>query len=254
MKNKSGFTLIELIISLMVGMIILVAIYAAMEMAQKTSANTGRKVLTQGDTRAVLDLMSNEIQMASSYDFASPLALKNPWRSYNRASFTCGVNGSGVVSQRGIQYADQNSIVIEMDLKNPVQFNYLIGGVGDTNEIIYYVYNGADTISRGVGCSGSPGSTPEAILGGLAAGVGTGTNVANNSVIPPIPVFQYFDWTNTPITNANLVASPAIFIPLIRRIQITIVADTESVDVNTRQPKRMVYQTSVVVRNHALLH
>jgi hypothetical protein len=44
--------------------------------------------------------------------------------------------------------------------------------------------------------------------------------------------------------------NPAL-IPDIRRIDITLVVDTEFVDPNTNQRRRMIYSTSVIPRNHA---
>ena len=63
--KKNGFSLVELIIAMAVGLLIMTAIYAIINMAQRSSASVGRKVVTQQDARAVLDLMAMEIRMAS---------------------------------------------------------------------------------------------------------------------------------------------------------------------------------------------
>jgi prepilin-type N-terminal cleavage/methylation domain-containing protein len=63
--NKNGFTLIELIMAISIGLVIIAAVYALNEMGQRSSASISQKVVTQQDARAVLDLMAMEIRMAS---------------------------------------------------------------------------------------------------------------------------------------------------------------------------------------------
>jgi hypothetical protein len=150
---------------------------------------------------------------------------------------------SPVSANKGIQIATANTILIAMDLggiPNPVtSLNNLPSGIIDDypNEYIEYSYNGQDTITRNVSCGGN-----QAILGGTAPD----SNVSNAAVLPaPIPLFQYFDRND----------QPTALIPNIRRIQITIVTDTAAKDTTqtgTPRPRRMIYSTSVIVRNHAL--
>ncbi len=64
-KQKNGFTLVELLIAMVVGLTILLAISSMMDIGLKSSSGVGRRVLTQQDARAVLDLMAMEIGMAS---------------------------------------------------------------------------------------------------------------------------------------------------------------------------------------------
>jgi hypothetical protein len=73
-----------------------------------------------------------------------------------------------------------------------------------------------------------------------------GNGVYDESV--DIPVFRYFDSLGNQIPYANLPAS----IPLIRRVEITLAVETNEVDPNTMQRRRMIYSTSVIPRNHAL--
>jgi hypothetical protein len=63
-----------------------------------------------------------------------------------------------------------------------------------------------------------------------------------------LPVFRYFDTTGVEIPLASLPAR----IPEIRRIEITLAVETEDLDPNTRQRRRMIYTTSVIPRNHGL--
>jgi prepilin-type N-terminal cleavage/methylation domain-containing protein len=235
--RRRGFTLVELLIAMAVGIVIIAAVYSAMNLALRFSANTDRKVISQQDTRAVLDLMAMEIRMASY----NPTMSKTVWSTIP----SCNQMGlaSPVSANKGIQIATANTILIAMDLggiPNPVtSLNNLPSGIIDDypNEYIEYSYNGQDTITRNVSCGGN-----QAILGGTAPD----SNVSNAAVLPaPIPLFQYFDRND----------QPTALIPNIRRIQITIVTDTAAKDTTqtgTPRPRRMIYSTSVIVRNHAL--
>jgi hypothetical protein len=62
-----------------------------------------------------------------------------------------------------------------------------------------------------------------------------------------MPLFRYFDGLGNEIPAGNLPAN----IPNVRRIQITLAVDTENVDPNTFQRRRMIYTTSLVPKNHA---
>lgn len=230
--RRKGFTLVELLIAMAVGIVIIAAVYSAMNLALRFSANTDRKVITQQDTRAVLDLMAMEIRMASY----NPTMSTTIWSTIPSNATTCNQVGlvSPVPANKGIQIANANTILIAMDLNNPPIIPAVIGDVA--NEYIEYSYDGASTLNRSVSCVGA------AILGGTAPF----TNVRNAAVLPtPIPLFQYFDRND----------QPTALIPNIRRIQITIVTDTAANDTTqsgTPRPRRMIYSTSVIVRNHAI--
>ncbi|MEN6375789.1 MAG: prepilin-type N-terminal cleavage/methylation domain-containing protein [Smithella sp.] len=224
MDNK-GFTLVELMISLAVGMVIMLAVYGAMEMSQRSTTGVTSKVTTQQDVRQVLDLMAMEIRMASY----NPLNNASTWSSVS--PLACMPGAAAVpATYKGIKNATASSIAVAMDLGAS-------GVIGDTdNEYIEYTYDGNSTITRSVSCIGA------SILGGA----GTNTNVRNAAA--GISLFRYFDRTNTEIPAASLPAR----IPDIRRINITIVADTEQNDPNTQQTRRMIYSTNFIVRNHVL--
>jgi prepilin-type N-terminal cleavage/methylation domain-containing protein len=230
--RRKGFTLVELLIAMAVGIVIIAAVYSAMNLALRFSANTDRKVISQQDTRAVLDLMAMEIRMASY----NPTMSTTIWGTIPSNATTCNQVGlvSPVPANKGIQIANANTILIAMDLNNPPIIPAVIGDVA--NEYIEYSYDGASTLNRSVSCVGA------AILGGTAPF----TNVRNAAVLPtPIPLFQYFDRND----------QPTALIPNIRRIQITIVTDTAANDTTqsgTPRPRRMIYSTSVIVRNHAI--
>ena len=230
--KRNGFTLVEVLIAMAVGLIIMAAIYAVMNMAQHSASSVDRKVLTQGDARAVLNLMAMEIRMASF----NRLNNNAVWATVPSvvSTIACGQMGlaAAVTVRKGIQRAENNSILIAMDLNA----NGVIDG---TNEYIFYDYNSLNgVITRNVSCGGN-----QPILGGA----GSSTMVVNAAAA--VPMFQYFNESGTDI-SAAVVATPDSNIPLIRRVRINIVAGTEAqgrINVNT-----MTYSTDVLVRNHVL--
>ncbi|MEN6326061.1 MAG: prepilin-type N-terminal cleavage/methylation domain-containing protein [Syntrophomonas sp.] len=224
--DKKGFTLVELMVSLAVGMLIMLAVYGAMGMAQRSTTGVTSKVITQQDVRSVLDLMTMEIRMASY----NPLNNSGTWSA--ASPLACMPNSATApATYKGIKSATASSIAVAMDIGGS-------GVVGDTsNEYIVYSYDGDSTITRNVSCGGN-----DAILGGA----GTNTNLRNAAA--GISLFRYFDRSDVEIPATSLPAR----IPDIRRINITIVADTEHSDPNTQQPRRMIYSTNIIVRNHVL--
>lgn len=241
--KKNGFTLVELMIYIGVSAIIMAAVYAAVVMAQRSSSSVGRKIITQQDARLVLDMMAMDIRNASY----------NRWHARGIWLDTGGNLLATDNGLYGIQDANQNKILVEMDLNE----DKIIGYPGN-NEAIYYKYNGVDTITRQSNFAGGD----QVFFGG----VGSGTLVHNAQA--GVPLFQYFGsaGANNPFVTdpANPAASnPATPLPAnqllnaainqqIRVIRITIVADTEANDSLTNAPKRMIYTTDVVVRNHAV--
>ncbi|PKN88922.1 MAG: hypothetical protein CVU51_02760 [Deltaproteobacteria bacterium HGW-Deltaproteobacteria-1] len=241
--GKKGFTLVELLIAMVVGLVIMAAIYGMMSLGQQSSASVDRRVLTQQDVRAVLDLMAMEIRMASF----NPTRTAATWGTVP----TCNVLGLTTIkpNRKGIQIATPNSILIAMDLwdgdnaKDPPEPDSIIGGTA-SNESISYAYNsGAGTITRIVDCANS-----DIILGAD----GSSTKVVNDV---NTPVFQYF--IIDPLTNVERALDPALGelnvdnnIAVIRRIRITIVADVETQ--GRIQVSRRTYSTDVLVRNHVL--
>lgn len=221
--KRNGFTLVELMIALAIGMVVMLAIYSASELAQRSSGAVGRKVTTQQDARAVLDLMVMEIRMAS-FNPTRATASRNMWTH-------SGCSVSAFQARKGIHNPSASTIDVQMDLNA----NGVI--IGDANENIYYSYDGS-RILRAVNCSGN-----NMILGGA----GSGSNVVNNAA--GIPLFRYYD------RQDNLIPSAAMSdaqIRSIRRIAITLVVDNEIPDPGTTQPRRMIYSTDFVVRNHVL--
>jgi prepilin-type N-terminal cleavage/methylation domain-containing protein len=224
--KKNGFTLVELMIALAIGMVIMLAIYSASELAQRSSGAVGRKVTTQQDARAVLDLMAMEIRMAS-FNPTRATSARNMWSH-------SGCTVSAFQARKGIHNPSASTIDVQMDLNaNGV----IIGAAANPDENIYYSYDGAK-ICRAVNCGGC-----QTILGGADSG----SNVVNNAA--GIPVFRYYDRQDNLIPSAGM---GDVQIRNIRRIAITLVVDNEIPDPGTTQPRRMIYSTDFVVRNHVL--
>ena len=66
-KNESGFTIVELMISLFIGMVVIVAVYSAYIIQQRSYVTQDQVVEMQQNIRAGLDIMTREIRMAG-YD------------------------------------------------------------------------------------------------------------------------------------------------------------------------------------------
>ncbi|MFA5321799.1 MAG: prepilin-type N-terminal cleavage/methylation domain-containing protein [Smithella sp.] len=228
MKNKQGFTLVEMLISLAIGMVVLTSIYAVVNMSQKSTVNVERKVYASQDARSAMAMMSLEIEMASF----------NPRPDLLSGSFwvtpaTC--TASANQNYRGIQQATPSSITVQMNLSAD-------GSIGDDpNESITYTYDDANQyIIRTLDC----GSGSHPFLGNLP-GLPRAVRVINTSAVP---VFRYFDAQGTEITSASLPAG----IPNIARIDITLWVETEDIDMNSGQRKTIFYSTSVIPRNHVI--
>lgn len=228
MKNYKGFTLIEMLISLAVGMTVIAAVYAMVNVGQKSTANMERKVAAHQDARTALEIMSLELQMASY----------NPRPDLTNAGFWVApgdCTASANQAYRGIQQAGSNAITVEMNLNG----NGLIGD--NPNESITYTYDSANQrITRSLDC----GSGVNPFLGDVA-GNPRAVRVINTA---DVPVFRYFNAQGAEITSASLPAG----IPDIARIDITLWVETEDKDMNSGQRKKLIYSTSVIPRNHVI--
>jgi Tfp pilus assembly protein PilW len=233
MKKPAGFTLVEVLTSTFVGMLIIAAIYAAVVSSQKSTGNIERKVIAGQDTRAGLELMALELQMASY----NPTFAIGMWIDPGSCTAV-----SANQNYRGIQAATSSSITVEADIND----NGSVARSGSPNinpsEIITYAYDATNQyITRETGCGGSM-----PFLGDTAAsGRPRTVRVINTSAVP---VFRYFDAQGAEITAAGLPAG----IPNIARIDITLWVETADIDVNSGQRRRMVYSTNVIPRNHVI--
>lgn len=239
-NNKKGFTLIEILVALFVGSVMMMAVYGAVNMAQKSSSGVERRVLAQQDARSALEVMAMEIGMAS-YNPTLNSPFKTMWVNEN-------CTGAGTQVYRGIQAANANSITIEMDITNNAgTVTNGDGFISGPNEVITYNYAGNIYITRQTGC---PVGGAQPFLGAPAAAAEQSKTVlvVNNVAGPgnsPIPVFRYYDGAGleipSPVTDR---------IPEIRRIEITLVVDAQYINPMSGQRSRVVYSTSVIPRNH----
>jgi prepilin-type N-terminal cleavage/methylation domain-containing protein len=239
--NRNGFTLIEVLVALGIGIFMMMAIYGVINHAQRSSTGIERKVVAQQDERSAIELMAMEIRMASYNMYYSA----GNW--VNAA--TC--NGAAANQLwKGIQEATPFAITVEMDISDNCTANSNPACMTDADEIIRYNYVPAEFyITRTTNCG-----TAQAFLGDTTASGNPRTvrvinDINGNGVYDEgvdVPVFRYFDGQGAEITSAQLPAS----IPDIRRIEITLVVETENVDPNTGARRRMTYSTSVIPRNH----
>jgi prepilin-type N-terminal cleavage/methylation domain-containing protein len=233
-KGSRGFSLIECVVAVAVGMSILGAVYMAVWSGQRSATGIDRKVTTGQDARAALEVMAMEMRMTSY----NPVYAANPWTDIASCN-------AGDATRRGIQNATANTIQIQMDLSAN-------GACGDAaNEIIVYTLDTANQrITREPWtCSGSPASAGVQSFLGAAAGEVKTVRVVNADAGVAIPLFRYFNSAGTDITSSLPGA-----ISQIRRIEITLVVDSENIDpsMTGSQRRRMIYSTSVVPRNHAI--
>ena len=230
--NNRGFTLVEMMFAVFSGMLLMAAILVSVQSGLRSSTSMERKVSAQQDAGAALDLMALEIGMASY----------NPTFTADASFWTDNAcANSSTQNYRGIQEATANSITVEMDL----DASTLIAD--GNNEVIRYVYDTTNQyITRATNCG-----TNQPFLGDTtASGRPKGVNVTNAAL--GLPVFRYYDGSGAEITiGAGANQLPAS-IPNIRRIDITIAAETDKVNEITHQKGNIIYSTSVIPRNHAI--
>ena len=230
MKNKNGYTLVEALIAVLMGSLVLMAIYSAINTVQTSSSKIESKVTAQQDTRGAMELMAMEIQMASY----NPQLKQNIWVS----SADC-VSVAGNQIYKGIQEAGANSITVEMDING----NGIIDNTANNpNEVIRYAYDPTNQyITRQVNCG-----TALPFLGATTANATTQTVwVVNNAA--GIPVFRYYDGQGNALT-----APVTTNIGNIRKIEITLVTKTSNKDIVTGGQRQIIYTTSVIPINHVL--
>ncbi|MDX9714502.1 MAG: prepilin-type N-terminal cleavage/methylation domain-containing protein [Dissulfurispiraceae bacterium] len=221
MQNKDGFTLIEILFVMVITMLLLAAIYMATSSGQRSSVAIEQKVAAQQDARAVLNIMALEIGMASYNKGAEGTA----WAAPIACPTSTGVLTNPML---GIQLAASDCLNIQADLnENTV--------LSDSNENITYFYDATNQmITR------NTGGGNQSFLGDTPGTASRSVRVVNNLL--NIPLFSYFDGSGN-ITNN---------VQQIRRIDITLIVETDRIDPNTGQRRRMVYSTSVIPKNHAI--
>jgi hypothetical protein len=124
---------------------------------------------------------------------------------------------------------------------------------GDCNEIIGYAWNsaaGEQRITRETNCGGAQPFLGDSLASGNPRTVRVINDVLtiNNGAGTPA-AFRYYNGQNIELfpTSADQSA-----IPDIRRIDITLGMETDEVAPDTMQRRRMIYSTTVLLRNHVL--
>jgi len=257
MKDIKGVTLVELLVGMAVGMLLLGSIYMAVNVAQRSTSGIERKVTAQQDLKPALDLMAMEIGMASY----NPTYATGIWLNPTN----CAIAATANQTYKGIQEATPNSITVEMDITDSAcTATDGTGAIGDCNEIIRYAYLTGTTdplcITREtIRCASGTLTTSgaQSFLGATTADAASGNprtvRVINNTAGTgnmAIPVFRYYNESGTEIFPT---AGNQTTIPNIRRIEITLAVETEDIDPNTQQRRRLIYTTSVIPRNHVII-
>ncbi len=233
MRNMKGFTMVETIVAMGITLGLLAAVYVAVNSMQRHSAAIERKVTAQQDVKPALDLMAMEIGMVSY----NPTSASNLWVNPTGSCLAAATNQN----YRGLQEATTNSIVVEMDISGSGGDGD--GMLGDDNEVIRYNYDTTNQyITRAINCSAAQPFLGDTVASGRPRTV----RVINNTL--GIPVFRYYDSAGAEIASTGLPAG----IPIIRRIEIVLAVETEDIDANTGQRRRLIYSTSVIPRNHAI--
>ena len=241
-RKEKGFTLAETLVALVVGMVLLLAIYSVVNMAQKSTTGIEGKVVAQQDARVALEIMALEIRMASYSIYADDNIWVDP--------VTC--NHPQNPTYRGIRNATANSITIEMDIDDDDDNDGDVDDppcIGGGNEIIAYEYLPAELriTRKTISCPGLTTAGAQPFLGPSATDPDSGgVKVINGSL--NVPLFRYYDGQGDEIDpGADLTV-----IPNIRRIAITIAAETKDADPATRQKRTLIYGTSVIPKNHGI--
>lgn len=249
MKHENGFTLVELLTAMAVTMILLVAVYMAVNSVQRHSSAIERKVTAQQDVKPALDLMAMEIGMASY----NPTFAMNIWVT---PSGNCTATATNQ-NYRGIQEATATSIAVEMDICGTgVNPDSIVGpvGTGGTNEIIRYNYDTANQyITRATNCGGAQPFLGDIPANTRAVRVINIFNDPETGINTNIPMFRYYNGSGTEITIGTTSTQLPLAIPDIRRIEIILAVETEDRDPNTGLRRKLIYSTSVIPRNHATI-
>jgi hypothetical protein len=154
---------------------------------------------------------------------------------------------------RGIQEATANSITVEMDISGGPGPDGQ-GALTEPNEIISYNLSNApeEYITRGTNCG-----APQPFLGDVSDVTTSGrprtVRVINSTL--GIPIFRYFNGQGVELlfaAGAGSVCMPGCT-PNIRMIEITLAVETDEVDPATKQPRRMIYSTRELIRNHIIV-
>ena len=196
-KNQpKGFTLIELMIAMAVGLVLLAAVYSVFILQNKELNKQEQIAMMQDNARMAMDMMTKDIMMAGYAGYNSTIIL-------SRCVGTTTATNAPCV---GITVANANTISFAMDVNDDWKSGSADGDRDDANEnITYDLYTSGSVQVLGRKSSTSASRQPV---------------VENVSAL----AFSYLPATGTTTTN-NLAN--------IRRIQISITTRTANIDLNT---------------------
>jgi prepilin-type N-terminal cleavage/methylation domain-containing protein len=242
-REARGFTLIEVLIAIFMGLVLMGAAYVTMTSGQKSAAGVERKVAAQQDVRSALQMMALDLSMASY----NPNYASGMWHDLPAFGNLLQCTAAASQGPKGIREATPTAITIEMDLNSN-------NTAGDAGEIVRYDYlNQSITRESPVCLSTRNAAMVSAFLGNSLGPssvrvINDVLNITNGN--NQVAIFRYYDGV---ANGAELYpdANPAD-IPNIRRIDVCLAVETQEVDPSTQQPRSLIYSTSVLVRNHAL--
>ncbi len=242
MREARGFTLIEVLIAIFVGVLLMGAAYVTMTSGQKSAAGVERKVVAQQDVRSALQIIAMDLSMASY----NPNYAPGMWHDLPLPGevLQCA---SADQAGKGIREATPTAITILMDLNAN-------NAAGDAGEIVRYQYaNQAITREAPVCLNTRDNAMVSVFLGNSVSPssvrvINNDLNIINGK--GQVAVFRYFNGVGN---GAELYPGddPAD-IPNIRRIDVCLAVETAEVDPSTQRRRNLIYSTSVLVRNHAL--
>lgn len=152
--RASGFSLVELMIAMAVGLVVLGAMYSVFTIQNKTFGNQEEIVAMQQSVRAGMDMMTREIMMA-------------------------GYNPTGGTPKPEIVTAGANSITFTMDITNTVGTGSPDGFTDGPNEYITYDLYNSDGV-QALGRKSTSGANRQPVAENISAlgfTYGTGNKV-----------------------------------------------------------------------------
>ena len=196
--NDSGFTLVELLIAMAVGLIVLGAVYALFTVQSKHLATQEQLAELHQNARVAMEIMVREISMAGYNQTTNPATIPVP-----RCTNALVAAGTPCV---GITNAAVNAISFATDLNGNGNTT-----AGEANENIVYDRYHSETSPAGVYSFGRS---------------------SNNSKQPVVEYVESLDFKYYPADGEAIPANETAILKDIRRVKITIVTRTAKVDPN----------------------